>query len=523
MSKEKYACSFESSVEHLLHTNIVPAPQEYAAIPEILVEPRKKLAALDGEIQQIEQHLAEIRGKREVLAADIDAHVALLSPIRRIPEDVLRDIFVSSVPRTRNAVLSCSEAPLLLCNVSSGWRNIALSTPRLWSSLHVVLPGGSGSRFQAMLSLAKSWIARSGILPLSLSIGLSRSWWNWEENNDMAPLLELLTAVSDRWEAIEFHAPKDDSNDHFSQALSSVSSARVPMLTRVKYNCLDARALSCDFLSSPSITSFAWSFIPETPLETMSIAWSSLTCLDLGSKGYDAPWTGQRTLQILQRCVNLEACTLVITNADPAAIPDDTVDLPRLTSLAVTCRDHTIASLILQRMRVPQLISFTCTEPVEPSLHLFSTVTGHTKVLRNLDITATFTRALWLHMMKYGSMFSPTVETIRISSLEGHWVGDDDILAFNDAVLDTLSSTALPALTSLTLRGCQLLTDRGVLDYVRGRAAGGAPLRFVDIIHNRSMEEDILPDLAALISDGLVISLRYELPENRTPPYDPAE
>ncbi|KAJ6561804.1 hypothetical protein B0H19DRAFT_903367, partial [Mycena capillaripes] len=66
-----------------------------------------------------------------------DGHLALLLPIRRIPDDILRKIFVSCLPQTQNAAISPREAPILLCGVTSGWRHVALSTPQLWSSLHL--------------------------------------------------------------------------------------------------------------------------------------------------------------------------------------------------------------------------------------------------------------------------------------------------------------------------------------------------------------------------------------------------
>ncbi|KAJ7755544.1 hypothetical protein B0H16DRAFT_1521099 [Mycena metata] len=157
---------------HMLHTNAVPTPLERAWISEhILVQPLKDLAVLDGGIETVRRTFDELKRKRQKLATDIDAHLALLSPVRRLPGDVLREIFVSSLPSTHNAIIADREAPLLLCHVCAGWRSIALTTPRLWSSLHVVVP--NQSHLQNVVSLVKQWLVRSGVLPLSLSIAIS--------------------------------------------------------------------------------------------------------------------------------------------------------------------------------------------------------------------------------------------------------------------------------------------------------------------------------------------------------------
>ncbi|KAF8975690.1 hypothetical protein BDQ17DRAFT_243512 [Cyathus striatus] len=36
--------------------------------------------------------------------------------------------------------MSAMEAPMLLTRICSSWRRIALSTPRIWSAIHIVLP-----------------------------------------------------------------------------------------------------------------------------------------------------------------------------------------------------------------------------------------------------------------------------------------------------------------------------------------------------------------------------------------------
>ncbi|KAJ7845498.1 hypothetical protein B0H14DRAFT_2193944, partial [Mycena olivaceomarginata] len=61
---------------------------------------------------------------------------AAVSPVRRLPEDIFRGLFIAALPSTRNCALSADEAPFLLCRICRSWRAIARTTPCLWASIH---------------------------------------------------------------------------------------------------------------------------------------------------------------------------------------------------------------------------------------------------------------------------------------------------------------------------------------------------------------------------------------------------
>ncbi|KAF8177683.1 hypothetical protein BJ912DRAFT_810716, partial [Pholiota molesta] len=55
-------------------------------------------------------------------------------PIKQIPYDVLVEIFVHCLPKypLRNRQPNTTVAPMLLCQVCSSWRMVALTSPTLW-------------------------------------------------------------------------------------------------------------------------------------------------------------------------------------------------------------------------------------------------------------------------------------------------------------------------------------------------------------------------------------------------------
>ncbi|KAF9471808.1 hypothetical protein BDN70DRAFT_998480 [Pholiota conissans] len=52
-----------------------------------------------------------------------------------VPYDVLQEIFIHCIPERPFEDFSWTEIPVVLCHVSSFWRYVALTTPKLWSHL----------------------------------------------------------------------------------------------------------------------------------------------------------------------------------------------------------------------------------------------------------------------------------------------------------------------------------------------------------------------------------------------------
>ncbi|KAJ7934758.1 hypothetical protein B0H13DRAFT_1508836, partial [Mycena leptocephala] len=59
------------------------------------------------------------------------------------------------------------QSPTLLAQVCRQWRDIAMSSPRLWNSLQLDL---DPKILPQQLILLRSWLTRSGTCPLSIAI-----------------------------------------------------------------------------------------------------------------------------------------------------------------------------------------------------------------------------------------------------------------------------------------------------------------------------------------------------------------
>jgi hypothetical protein len=136
----------DSPLADKLHTNYVPSDAELELLLAFLVEPKNELARIDAQIN-------ELMVERSSLSATIDAHKALISPMRRVPEDILCEVFIACLPTAHNALIDADEAPMLLGRIFRHWRAVAYSTPRLWASLHVpvVCPSRNSQNSQSLL------------------------------------------------------------------------------------------------------------------------------------------------------------------------------------------------------------------------------------------------------------------------------------------------------------------------------------------------------------------------------------
>ncbi|KAF7364027.1 F-box domain-containing protein [Mycena sanguinolenta] len=116
---------------------------------------------LESQIAMYDRAVASLQLRRAQLLQSIEAHKAILSPIRRLPPEIPGEIFSLVVHETfRTHVLPpvTKEAPWLLTRVCRYWSAVALATPTLWSIISVDLDRVC----RGHLPLTRLCLARSG-------------------------------------------------------------------------------------------------------------------------------------------------------------------------------------------------------------------------------------------------------------------------------------------------------------------------------------------------------------------------
>ncbi|KAE9397259.1 hypothetical protein BT96DRAFT_823573, partial [Gymnopus androsaceus JB14] len=121
----------------IIGTNHVPSTAELKSLKAHLVHPEIELSRLETEIDRVQTLLSGLLSEKQKLKDYVEAHRALASPVRQIPPETLAEIFVECLPTAPSyPVRSLAEAPLILTIICRDWRRVALTTPRLWASLH---------------------------------------------------------------------------------------------------------------------------------------------------------------------------------------------------------------------------------------------------------------------------------------------------------------------------------------------------------------------------------------------------
>ena len=265
------------------------------------------------ELAELDDFLERLRVKRYHLKRKINR---FHSPIvRQLPPDVTSTIFEFCLPEFTRKVLSYTKeelsVPLSLGAICSYWRDIAWSTPSLWTSLVIRIPGKQDSHMATAI-VAQEWLARTGQLPLSIRI-FSESY-----NKTIPALADIISQYSARCSVLDLHIP-----DHYYESFHATDN-HAPILKSIRFHC-SARTLgekkmnfqlTCPRLERAILSSF--------PMDETNIHWDNLTHLNLQSMSiFDS-------LLILRKTPRLVFCKVSVLGSSYGA---RTIGAPVLTSM----------------------------------------------------------------------------------------------------------------------------------------------------------------------------------------------
>ncbi len=132
------------------------------------------IEALKLQVEQAETKLQRLRAEEAAILKTSAHHRRVLSSVRILPEDVLREIFVACV-KDQVPTLSYRSTPLPfeLAQISSGMRRIVLSTPTIWTRMDIPWDYFNNKKLRKRVYLtlahrASEWLKRVGGLPITL-------------------------------------------------------------------------------------------------------------------------------------------------------------------------------------------------------------------------------------------------------------------------------------------------------------------------------------------------------------------
>ncbi|KAJ7184885.1 hypothetical protein C8R46DRAFT_1300449 [Mycena filopes] len=292
----------DPDLARLLLNNEAPTQRQAHGIQCLLEAGREKLSKLDDTILKLSLVLSEVKSQRHCCQQSLSGLICVRAPIRRVPPEILAEIFHFSCRTYENSsITDVQAAPLLLGRVCSLWRAIAQNTPCLWDTVHVrSVPTDDRS-----LSFIRTLLGRSRALPLDITLTTRSA--------DHGRSLALVFEPHERIQRMHLNLSRNDC------VPTLVADKPWPLLSRVK---LEANYLPehagiplrlADILNVCRHASALRTLIIRSNLSFQvtdsHFPWSQLTLLDLQIR-MDI---GQ-AVDILARCTKLERCRFFIVD-----------------------------------------------------------------------------------------------------------------------------------------------------------------------------------------------------------------
>ncbi|KAF5326556.1 hypothetical protein D9611_001002 [Ephemerocybe angulata] len=360
-------------------------------------------SSANGIIGHLSSRIDALMLEVKALEAERIKYLSVVSSVRRIPMELLSEIFLLTAPATRNSMLRKTVITLQL--VCRRWRDVALITHGLWAEL-VIAPCWSHSRPKALdfsrschhldqdacndehyheyeYEMITSWLSRAGSLPRRLGYRNPRPCPCSIGGKCVAvhpTVVKLLT-----------HGPPVD---HFALCLPSAACFRSwvesldaeKVTPRTSMPWLSLRSLTLILFEGDSRllnnaedpSRSVFSLLP--PLSSFGL------CLPARGRGYEIPfspplnvptttlarlstfsirwdWGGSALFKLISQCDFLESLTVDLGNTEPFDLDDNAGTLAnlKLTPLEIVhlrefrLRDGSFK--ILEFIRVPELIS----------------------------------------------------------------------------------------------------------------------------------------------------------------------
>ncbi|KAJ7248624.1 hypothetical protein B0H12DRAFT_1123490 [Mycena haematopus] len=513
-----------------LGTNYCPQDEELVQLRGFLIEPCMRLKRLEDDIAVLQKAIDKLTEERDTVAAFVEAHKALISPLRRLPLDIIEELFMACLPTNRNCVMSATEAPVILGRICSSWRTISLSTPRLWSRLHIVeptrvysaTPGLYEAKVAQRLEVARAWLQRSGTCPLSISLessldhGITPPLTPSISSPSPNLFLNVLVPFASRWQNIRLMVPP-----LALESLLCLAEKDVPLLKHLKLvqrpehpNSDSKWTLSpFGFLCGPNLTRFSLLGGNTNPLD-LPLRWNQLTALSLMGPawGLAHPQTCEVIFEILSRCPKLQTCKLLVQGPPEGDLSHSIVECPCLHTVELTCVGTPLltAGILLTRLSLPDLRDFKLSGLGElPSVFsgdsLVSSLAASTHLERISIHSNTFSKPFLYDFLRG---LPPTIRYLHITEPMHMWRPSIAEAALDDDVFAALNAppACCPALEELVIYSCRKVSDEALLRFIISRVS---TLKLVDIQFDREREVDIFPNLEPFLEAGGKASITY--------------
>jgi len=296
--------------------------------------PPSHLQHRDDYQQEINQHelaLEQLNQKLRHIEMQLDHSRKRLSPILRLPSELLQRIFTLCISSQKFLHPYSTSSPLLLTSVNRLFRERALATPNFWSSLSIHR-NNSGTGFCPHPNLIRLFLERSATVPLSWSLEDARPSLTVVDANrppmPVSQIVELYVPHAQRWKHVRIDYGSGWVPNTGLDSLPADSQFSVLETLSIKRGYWldnhEISILSC-MLTSPHLRGISW--YSQKPYTTLTMPWSQLRQFSIN---HLVP--AREALTIISRCDKLEEVEMNILL--PSKVDDESpIDLLRHETL----------------------------------------------------------------------------------------------------------------------------------------------------------------------------------------------
>ncbi|KIM91534.1 hypothetical protein PILCRDRAFT_57939, partial [Piloderma croceum F 1598] len=122
----------DPSFNRFKDSHYLPSDVETRQIRGLIPLDEQEGLRIDGEISAARGTIRQLRHQREEINKSLTIRRASISPLRRLPPEMLGYIFFLTVPSIRYLQPNSCASPLILRQICKAWKAIAESMSKLW-------------------------------------------------------------------------------------------------------------------------------------------------------------------------------------------------------------------------------------------------------------------------------------------------------------------------------------------------------------------------------------------------------
>ncbi|KAK7449789.1 hypothetical protein VKT23_013265 [Stygiomarasmius scandens] len=358
----------------LLTTNTVPDDDDICRVRQICTEHSQDLNRINAQIERLQESLHAITLKRDVLQSQLSSLQSVTSPLRTFPAEILQSVFMHCLELF--PIISARESPLLLTQICSRWRSIAIDTPALWTSIHIALVGARhpfesyDSTCNAIRECLQTFLSRSNSLPLNVSLcsGFSPGPYNEDIVREVNRTLEILLRYRRQWKYVNLQLPAQcmDSVEHLKgEDLLNLETAVIDFSGGIVFPPPSQPSWSPFLENTPRLHDLSIGAGDPTVMRKLArgVSWTQLTCLFIGFCYWETSMQHLEDIAYMLKCCdNLEECCITLPGCDLEGFPPTApkIFLPKLKTITLDCYfPSRIIVFLLDLFVLPELKELT--------------------------------------------------------------------------------------------------------------------------------------------------------------------